>query len=36
MAAQLCDLKPDDEVIMPAHIFTSSAYPFSKKDGSLV
>ncbi len=36
MAAQLCLLEPGDEVIIPSHTFTSSAYPFLKKGGRLV
>ena len=35
-AAQLCAFKPGDEVIIPSHTFTSSAYPFAKKGGKLV
>ena len=27
MSAQLCRFKPGDEVVMPAHTFTASAYP---------
>lgn len=36
LAAQLCQFKPGDEVIMPLHTFTSSAYPFVKKGGTIV
>lgn len=36
LAAQLCQFKPGDEVIMPLHTFTSSAYPFVKKGGKIV
>ena len=36
MAAQLCQFDPGDEVIIPAHTFTSSAYPFAKKGASIV
>ncbi|MBI5523535.1 MAG: DegT/DnrJ/EryC1/StrS family aminotransferase [Desulfarculus sp.] len=36
LAAQLCELKPGDEVIVPAHTFTSSAYPFAKQGARLV
>jgi dTDP-4-amino-4,6-dideoxygalactose transaminase len=36
LAAQLCELEPGDEVIVPAHTFTSSAYPFAKHGGTLV
>ncbi|MBD5553331.1 MAG: DegT/DnrJ/EryC1/StrS family aminotransferase [Desulfovibrio sp.] len=30
MSAQLCDFRPGDEVIIPSHTFTASAYPFIK------
>ncbi len=30
MSAQLCDFKPGDEVIIPSHTFTASAYPYIK------
>jgi perosamine synthetase len=30
IAAQLCQFETDDEVIIPAHTYTSSAYPFVK------
>ena len=36
MSAQLCRFKPGDEVIMPSHTFTASAYPYVKKGGTLV
>ncbi len=36
MAAQLCQFEPGDEVIIPSHTFTSSAYPFAKKVAKLV
>ena len=36
IAAQLCRLKEGDEVICPSHTFTSTAYPFAKRGGSLV
>lgn len=36
LAAQLCELNAGDEVIVPAHTFTSSAYPFAKQGGTLV
>ncbi len=36
LAAQLCCFKPGDEVVIPAHTFTSSAYPFAKRGGKLV
>lgn len=31
LAAQLCCFKPGDEIIIPSHTFTASAYPFIKK-----
>ncbi len=31
LAAQLCQFEKDDEVIIPLHTYTSSAYPFIKK-----
>jgi len=36
MAAQLCQFESGDEVIIPAHTFTSSAYPFAKKGARIV
>jgi dTDP-4-amino-4,6-dideoxygalactose transaminase len=36
IAAQLCQFEPEDEVIIPAHTFTSSAYPFAKKGAQIV
>ncbi len=36
MAAQFCQFKPGDEVIIPAHTFTSSAYPFVKKGAKII
>lgn len=30
MSAQLCDFQPGDEVIIPSHTFTASAYPYIK------
>jgi len=36
MAAQLCQFEPGDEIIIPAHTFTSSAYPFAKKGAKIV
>jgi dTDP-4-amino-4,6-dideoxygalactose transaminase len=35
MAAQLCQFEPGDEVIIPSHTFTSSAYPFAKKGAKI-
>jgi dTDP-4-amino-4,6-dideoxygalactose transaminase len=31
LIAQLCQFKPDDEIIVPGHTFTSSVYPFIKR-----
>jgi len=31
LSAQLCRFKPGDEVVIPSHTFTASAYPFLKK-----
>lgn len=36
LSAQLCQLQPGDEVIMPSHTFTASAYPYAKKGARLV
>jgi perosamine synthetase len=36
MAAQLCRFEAGDEVIIPSHTFTSSAYPFAKKGAKIV
>jgi len=36
MAAQLCQFEPGDEIIIPSHTFTSTAYPFAKKGASIV
>ncbi len=36
IAAQLCRLKDGDEVVCPSHTFTSTAYPFAKRGGTLV
>ena len=36
MAAQLCQFELGDEVIIPSHTFTSSAYPFAKKGAKIV
>lgn len=30
LSAQLCDFRPGDEVIIPSHTFTATAYPFIK------
>lgn len=34
--AQLCAFAPGDEIIIPSHTFTSSAYPFLKKGAKVV
>lgn len=36
LAAQLCQFKSGDEVIIPGHTFTASAYPFLKKGAKIV
>jgi len=36
LSAQLCQFQPDDEVIIPAHTFTATAYPFLKKGAKIV
>lgn len=36
MAAQMCLFKPNDEIIAPAHTFTSSVYPFIKKGAKVI
>ena len=36
VAAQLCRLKQGDEVVIPSHTFTSSAYPFARTGAKLV
>lgn len=36
MAAQLCCFKPGDEIIVPSHTYTASAYPFLKKGAKVV
>jgi dTDP-4-amino-4,6-dideoxygalactose transaminase len=36
IAAQLCQFSGIDEIIIPAHTFTSSAYPFAKRGGKIV
>ena len=36
IAAQLCCFKDEEEVIVPAHTFTSSAYPFLKHGAKIV
>ena len=36
MASQLCCFKEGDEVVIPSHTFTSSAYPFAKNGARIV
>ncbi len=36
LSAQLCCFKPGDEVVIPTHTFTASAYPYVKKGAKLV
>lgn len=36
MTAQLCQFNPGDEVIIPSHTFTATAYPFAKKGAKIV
>ncbi len=36
LAAQLCQFSHGDEVIIPAHTFTASAYPFAKQGAKLI
>ena len=36
LSAQFCQFKPGDEVIIPSHTFTSTAYPFSKKGAQII
>ncbi len=36
LAAQLCQFKGGDEVIIPGHTFTASAYPFLKKGAKII
>ena len=36
IAASLCQIDEGEEIIMPAHTYTSSAYPFAKRGGSIV
>lgn len=36
LSAQLCQFQPGDEVIIPSHTFTSTAYPFAKKGAKIV
>ena len=36
LTAQLCQFEKDDEVIIPSHTYTSSAYPFLKAGASII
>lgn len=36
LVAQMCLLQAGDEVIIPAHTYTSSAYPFARKGSKIV
>ena len=36
LSAQLCQFKRGDEVIIPSHTFTSSAYPFAKAGARII
>ena len=36
ISAQLCQFQDGDEVIIPSHTFTSTAYPFAKKGAKIV
>ena len=36
LSAQLCMFRPGDEVVVPSHTFTASAYPYAKKGAKLV
>jgi dTDP-4-amino-4,6-dideoxygalactose transaminase len=36
LSAQLCQFKSGDEVIIPGHTYTASAYPFIKKGAKIV
>lgn len=36
LSAQLCRFKDGDEIIIPSHTFTASAYPFLKKGAKIV
>ena len=36
MAAQFCGFQEGDEVVIPSHTYTSSAYPFLKKGATVV
>lgn len=36
LSAQLCNFRPGDEVVIPSHTFTASAYPFLKHGAKIV
>ena len=36
LSAQICQFKNDDEVIIPSHTYTSSAYPFLKAGAKII
>ncbi len=36
LSAQLCGFQPGDEVVIPSHTFTASAYPFIKHGAKIV
>ncbi len=36
LTAQLCQFNPMDEIIIPAHTFTATAYPFLKKGAKII
>jgi perosamine synthetase len=36
LTAQICQFKLEDEIIIPAHTFTATAYPFLKKGAKIV
>jgi dTDP-4-amino-4,6-dideoxygalactose transaminase len=36
LSAQLCQFEPGDEVIIPSHTFTATAYPFLKKGAKII
>jgi perosamine synthetase len=36
LTAKLCQFQPDDEVIIPSHTYTASAYPFLKKGAKII
>jgi perosamine synthetase len=36
LAAELCDLDSNDDVLIPTHTFTSSAYPFARQGANII